>query len=159
MRASGILMPIFSLPSDYGIGTMGKAAYEFIDFLKNSGQKYWQLLPIGPTSYGDSPYQSFSSFAGNPYFIDFDLLAEDNLLEKSDYENIDFGDNDEKVDYEKWNPNGGAISFGHPNGASGARIGIFCMKELARSGGRYGLFSSCCGGGQGVTTLIENLRR
>ena len=89
MRASGILMPIFSLPSDYGIGTMGKAAYEFIDFLKNSGQKYWQLLPIGPTSYGDSPYQSFSSFAGNPYFIDFDLLAEDDLLEKSDYENIE----------------------------------------------------------------------
>ena len=63
------------------------------------------------------------------------------------------------IDQEKWNPNGGAISFGHPNGASGARIGIFCMKELARSGGRYGLFSSCCGGGQGVTTLIENLRR
>lgn len=60
---------------------------------------------------------------------------------------------------DKWNPNGGAISFGHPNGASGGRIGIFCMKELARSGGRYGLFSSCCGGGQGVTTLIENLRR
>ena len=73
-------MPVFSLPSDYGIGTMGKAAYEFIDFLKESGQKYWQMLPIGPTSYGDSPYQSFSSFAGNPYFIDFDLLAEDNLL-------------------------------------------------------------------------------
>ena len=64
-----------------------------------------------------------------------------------------------KIDQAKWNPNGGAISFGHPNGASGARIGIFCMKELARSGGRYGLFSSCCGGGQGVTTLIENLRR
>ena len=64
-----------------------------------------------------------------------------------------------KIDMSKWNPNGGAISFGHPNGASGARIGIFCMKELARRGGRYGLFSSCCGGGQGVTTLIENLRR
>ena len=63
------------------------------------------------------------------------------------------------IDQAKWNPNGGAISFGHPNGASGARIGIFCMKELARTGGRYGLFSSCCGGGQGVTTLIENLRR
>ena len=63
------------------------------------------------------------------------------------------------IDQEKWNPNGGAISFGHPNGASGARIGIFCMKELERRGGRYGLFSSCCGGGQGVTTLIENLRR
>ena len=65
----------------------------------------------------------------------------------------------EKIDMAKWNPNGGAIAFGHPNGASGARIGIFCMKELARSGGRYGLFSSCCGGGQGVTTLIENLRK
>ncbi len=65
----------------------------------------------------------------------------------------------EKIDQAKWNPNGGAISFGHPNGASGARIGIFAMKELARTGGRYGLFSSCCGGGQGVTTLIENLRR
>ena len=63
------------------------------------------------------------------------------------------------INQDKWNPNGGAISFGHPNGASGARIGIFCMKELARTGGRYGLFSSCCGGGQGVTTLIENLRR
>ena len=63
------------------------------------------------------------------------------------------------IDQEKWNPNGGAIAFGHPNGASGARIGIFCMKELARKGGRYGLFSSCCGGGQGVTTLIENLRK
>ena len=65
----------------------------------------------------------------------------------------------EKIDQEKWNPNGGAIAFGHPNGASGARIGIFCMKELARRGARYGLFSSCCGGGQGVTTLIENLRK
>ncbi len=64
----------------------------------------------------------------------------------------------EKIDQEKWNPNGGAISFGHPNGASGARIGIFCMKELAKRGGRYGIFSSCCGGGQGVSTLIENLR-
>ena len=64
-----------------------------------------------------------------------------------------------KIDQAKWNPNGGAIAFGHPNGASGGRVGIFCMKELARTGGRYGLFSSCCGGGQGVTTLIENLRR
>ena len=65
----------------------------------------------------------------------------------------------EKIDRAKWNPNGGAIAFGHPNGASGARIAIFCMKELERSGGRYGMFSSCCGGGQGVTTIIENLRR
>ena len=65
----------------------------------------------------------------------------------------------EKIDMEKWNPNGGAIAFGHPNGASGTRIGIFCMKELERRGGRYGLFSSCCGGGQGTTAILENLRR
>ena len=65
-RASGILMPITSLPSPYGIGTLGKAAYEFADFLKAAGQRYWQILPIGPTSYGDSPYQSFSTCAGNP---------------------------------------------------------------------------------------------
>ena len=69
-RSSGILMPIFSLPSPYGIGTLGKAAYDFADFLAEAGQHYWQMLPLGPTSYGDSPYQSFSTFAGNPYFID-----------------------------------------------------------------------------------------
>ena len=74
-RASGILLPITSLPSPYGIGTLGKAAYEFVDFLKKAHQRYWQVLPIGPTSYGDSPYQSFSAFAGNPYFIDLDTLV------------------------------------------------------------------------------------
>ena len=75
MRASGILMPIFSLASPYGIGTFGKAAYNFIDFLTLGGQTYWQILPIGPTSFGDSPYQSFSAKAGNPYFIDLDILV------------------------------------------------------------------------------------
>ena len=74
-RSAGILLPLSSLPSPHGIGTMGRAAYEFADFLAAAGQRYWQLLPLGPTSYGDSPYQSFSSFAGNPYFIDLDLLA------------------------------------------------------------------------------------
>ena len=72
-RGAGTLLPVASLPSNYGIGTFGKAAYDFVDFLHKSGQKYWQVLPIGPTGYGDSPYQSFSAFAGNPYFIDFDL--------------------------------------------------------------------------------------
>lgn len=99
MRASGILLPVFSLPSDYGIGTLGKEAYRFIDFLERSGQKYWQVLPMGPTSYGDSPYQSFSTFAGNPYFIDLDMLNEQGLLEKSDYENVDFGSDAVKIDY------------------------------------------------------------
>ena len=100
-RCSGVLMPISSLPSDYGIGTIGKAAYEFIDFLKASGQKYWQMLPIGPTGYGDSPYASFSTFAGNPYFIDLDMLIEEGLLEKTDLAGIDWGDDPEHVDYGK----------------------------------------------------------
>ena len=99
MRRAGILMPITSLPSPYGIGTMGEAAREFVRFLHKAGQSYWQILPICPTSYGDSPYQSFSSYAGNPYIIDLDDLCEAGLLEKSDYENIDWGDNQEKADY------------------------------------------------------------
>lgn len=94
-------MHISSLSGDYGIGTFGSAAYEFVDFLQKSGQTLWQLLPLCPTAFGDSPYQSFSSFAGNPYFIDFELLRKDNLLKKSDYESINWGFNAEKVDYEK----------------------------------------------------------
>lgn len=79
-RGAGVLLPVSSLPSPYGIGTFGKAAYAFVDWLAKAGQSYWQVLPLGPTSYGDSPYQSFSAFAGNPYFIDLDTLAEDGLL-------------------------------------------------------------------------------
>ncbi len=94
-------MPITSLPTRYGIGTIGKEAYEFADFLKGAGQKYWQILPVGPTSYGDSPYQSFSTFAGNPYMIDLDTLCKEGLLKPEDYKALDWGDNDEKVDYEK----------------------------------------------------------
>ena len=86
MRTSGVLMPISSLPSPYGIGTMGKSARKFVDFLVKGGQTYWQILPICPTSYGDSPYQSFSSFAGNPYFIDLDILCKENLLKKKECE-------------------------------------------------------------------------
>ena len=82
-RKSGILLHISSLPSPYGIGTLGREAYAFADFLRAAGQRYWQLLPLGPTSYGDSPYQSFSTFAGNPYLIDLDLLAEDGLLDRA----------------------------------------------------------------------------
>ncbi|MGO1368376.1 4-alpha-glucanotransferase [Senegalia sp. (in: firmicutes)] len=100
-RNSGILFHITSIPSPYGIGTFGKEAYEFVDFLEKSGQKNWQILPIGPTSFGDSPYMSFSSFAGNPYFIDLDILNKKELISKKDYINEDFGDNIEEVDYEK----------------------------------------------------------
>lgn len=100
-RSSGILLHISSLPSKYGIGTLGRSAYEFADFLKEAGQKYWQLLPLGPTSYGDSPYQSFSTFAGNPYFVDLELLMEDGLLEKEEVEACDWGDDPRYVDYGK----------------------------------------------------------
>ena len=98
-RKSGILMPMSSLPSPYGIGTMGKSAYAFVDFLKAAGQKYWQVLPLGPTSFGDSPYSSFSSFAGNPYFIDLDLLIKDRLLRPSEVKDRDWGDKADRIDY------------------------------------------------------------
>ena len=92
MRRAGILLPIFSLPSPYGIGTIGQSARDFLDFLSDAGQSCWQILPAGPTSYGDSPYQSFSTFAGNPYFIDLDDLAEEGLLEPEEYRTLEWGD-------------------------------------------------------------------
>ena len=91
-RSAGTLMPVSSLPSPYGIGTLGKAAYEFVDFVAACSHRYWQVLPIGPTTYGDSPYQSYSAFAGNPYFVDLDMLVEEGLLLKSELISIDWGD-------------------------------------------------------------------
>ncbi len=99
MRSAGILMPVFSLPSPYGIGAMGQAARDFVLFLEEAGQTYWQTLPLGPTSYGDSPYQSFSSRAGNPYLIDLDELAAEGLLEREEYASLDWGDDPARVDY------------------------------------------------------------
>ena len=101
MRASGILMPVFSLPSRYGIGSFSKSAYQFVDMLKKAGQKYWQILPLCPTSYGDSPYQSFSTYAGNPYFIDLDQLIEEKLLTRKECQACDFGDDPQDIDYGK----------------------------------------------------------
>ncbi len=98
-RANGVLMHISSLPGNFGIGTLGHNAYEFVDFLNRSRQTYWQILPIGPTSYGDSPYQSFSTFAGNPYFIDFEILEGEGLIAKTDYESINWGGSKSYVDY------------------------------------------------------------
>lgn len=98
-RSNGVIIPIFSIPSAYGIGTFGKAAYDVVDFISDASLKYWQILPLGQTSYGDSPYQSFSSFAGNPYFVDLDMLIEDGLLKEDDLDNLNFGDNDRYVDY------------------------------------------------------------
>lgn len=98
-RGAGVLLPISSLPSPYGIGTLGQAAYQFVDTLAAAGQKYWQVLPLGPTSYGDSPYQSFSAFAGNPYFIDLDRLVAEGLLSESKVASCDWGREDGYVDY------------------------------------------------------------
>lgn len=101
MRRSGILMPISSLPGKYGIGTFSKEAYAFVDFLKEADQKLWQILPLGPTGYGDSPYQSFSTFAGNPYYIDLETLIEEGLLTQAECDALDWGDLEEYVDYGK----------------------------------------------------------
>lgn len=98
-RASGVLMHLSSLPGDTGIGTMGAAAYAFVDFLQRAGQTYWQILPVCPTSYGDSPYQSFSTFAGNPYFIDLQLLCRDGFLTPDEYRAVDWGADETDVDY------------------------------------------------------------
>ena len=100
-RASGVLLPVFSLPSKYGIGCISKEAYQFVDQLREAGQSYWQILPLGPTGYGDSPYQSFSTYAGNPYFIDLETLVKEGLLTKKECKEYDFGDKAEIIDYEK----------------------------------------------------------
>ncbi len=98
-RSSGILLPVFSLPSSYGIGTFGKEAYNFIDFLVAAEQEYWQMLPVGPTGFGDSPYQSFSAYAGNPYFIDLEFMAEGGLLSREEIELVPQGEDPIQVNY------------------------------------------------------------
>ncbi len=99
-RGAGILLPISSLPSSYGIGTLGEKAYDFVDMLRASGQMYWQVLPVGPTSFGDSPYQSFSAYAGNPYFIDLDRLIAEGLLCKKDVEQ-NWGKSSSIIEYDR----------------------------------------------------------
>ena len=101
MRRSGMLLPISSLPSKYGIGSFSKEAYDFIDVLRDSGQSLWQILPLGPTGHGDSPYQSFSTFAGNSYFIDLDELVKEGVLTEEECNSYDWGNNTQYIDYEK----------------------------------------------------------
>lgn len=101
MRKSGVLLPVSSIPSKYGIGTFSREAYEFVDFLEAAGQKLWQILPLGPTGYGDSPYQSFSTFAGNPYFIDLEELITNKWITEEECAAYDFGKQTDSVNYEK----------------------------------------------------------
>ena len=101
MRACGVLLPISAIPSNYGIGCFSKEAYGFIDQLVRGGQKYWQILPLGPTGYGDSPYQSFSTFAGTPYFIDLEVFIREGLLQERECHDCDWGGSESYVDYGK----------------------------------------------------------
>ena len=98
-RKAGVLMPIFSLPGRHGIGTLGQGAYDFVDWLQSAGMQVWQVLPLLPTSYGDSPYQSYASDALNEYFIDFDLLIEGGLLEKAEVDALVWYEDERRVDY------------------------------------------------------------
>jgi len=100
-RAAGILLPITSLPSKYGIGCFSQSAYDFVDWLKKAGQTYWQILPVCPTSFGDSPYQSFSTYAGNPYFISLEALIEEGVLTQEECDAADFGSDSKDINYEK----------------------------------------------------------
>ena len=100
-RRCGVLLPVSSLPGKYGIGDFGRNAYEFVDSLVRAGQSSWQILPLGPTSYGDSPYQSFSTFAGNPYFISLEDLIEEGVLTREECDGADFGEQETEIDYEK----------------------------------------------------------
>ena len=100
-RAAVILLSVSSLPSRYGIGCFSESAYDFVDWLSGAGQRYWQILPLGPTGYGDSPYQSFSTFAGNPYFISLEALIKEGVLTKKECASADFGSDPEQIDYER----------------------------------------------------------
>ncbi|MBQ2783312.1 MAG: 4-alpha-glucanotransferase, partial [Oscillospiraceae bacterium] len=144
-RSAGILLSVSSLPSPYGIGTLGKAAYEFADFLAAAGQKYWQLLPLGPTSYGDSPYQSFSTFAGNPYFIDLDMLIEDELLTEEEVTMRDWGSNARAVDYGKIYENRfEVLAIAKARGWERDREDVAAfMEENKRWLGDYALYMAC----------------
>ena len=132
MRKSGILMPISALPSKYGIGCLSKEAYEFVDLCKKAGQSYWQILPLGPTGYGDSPYQSFSTFAGNSYYIDLEALIEEGFLTEKECQKADFGAEPGYVDYEKMYLSRFKIlrkAFERSNIAENPKFRKFCKKN------------------------------
>ncbi len=130
MRESGILMHITSLPGAYGVGTMGKQAFAFVDFLKKAGQRYWQILPLTPTGYGDSPYQSCSAFAGNHYLIDLETLIGEGLLEKSDVEGIDWCWSETKADFGKlYNNRLPVLRKAYARFLGGADFDAFCTEN------------------------------
>ena len=145
MRASGILMHISSLPSPWGIGTFGREAYAFADFLAEAKQKYWQILPLGPTGYGDSPYQTGSAFAGNPYFIDLDTLCDDGLLHREEIEGVFWGDDPTRVDYGAlFNGRAGLLRLAYRRGWERDKMAVDAFRA-ANAGWLedYALFTAC----------------
>ena len=130
MRESGILMHISSLPGPYGIGSMGKNAFEFVNFLYNAGQKVWQILPLSPTGYGDSPYQSCSAFAGNHYLIDLQKLVDEGLLLQEEIENIQWNDTEEKVNFGLlYNHKLGVLRTAYSRVSGGEGFESFCREN------------------------------
>ena len=130
MRESGILMHITSLPGAYGVGTMGKQAFEFVDFLEEAGQGYWQILPLTPTGYGDSPYQSCSAYAGNHYLIDLDMLVEEGLLEKGEIEHIDWCWSETKADFGRlYNNRLNVLRLAYGRFRGGEAFDSFCVEN------------------------------
>ena len=162
MRASGILMPVFSLPGRYGIGCFSDAAYRFIDFLKETKQKYWQILPVGPTGYGDSPYQSFSTFAGNPYFISLEKLIGDGLLTEEECDAAGLETDPHSIDYGLLYSKRMALlrtAFGRSRHREEADYDRFCS-ENAYWLGDYALFMAVkdAHGGAGFESWEEDIR-
>ena len=130
MRQSGILMHITSLPGPYGMGTMGKNAYQFVDFLQSAGQSCWQILPLNPTGYGDSPYQSFSSWAGNPYLIDLDILVKEGLLKREELERISWEPTPNRVDFGlQYTRRYPILRTAHERFVPGEEYEVFCQEN------------------------------
>ena len=132
MRKSGILMHLTSLPGRYGIGTMGKSAFDFVDFLEKSGQQCWQILPLTPTGYGDSPYQSNSAYAGNPYLIDLDLLIEEGLLTDEDVMGRVWCETPDRVDFgRQYNNKLAVLRLAYARFEGGAEFDAFLLDQAA----------------------------
>ena len=149
MRESGVLMHITSLPGAYGVGTMGKEAYRFVDFLKDAGQTNWQILPLTPTGYGDSPYQSCSTYAGNPYLIDLDMLIEEGLLEESEVASIQWCDREDKADFGMlYNNREKVLRLAYARFQGGAAFDTFC-KDNSNWLADFALFMALKGKFQG----------
>ncbi len=130
MRKSGILMHITSLPGDYGVGSMGRSAFDFIDFLNSAGQRCWQILPLTPTGYGDSPYQSCSAFAGNPYLIDLSALVEQGLLQKEQLEQMHWGTQEDRVDFfAQYQNKLTALRLAFSKFQEDEKLGRFCLEN------------------------------